>query len=161
MEGDLTVVRWRDNGIVQLASTFVGIGVCDTVKRWSESTKSHLEVERPEIVKIYNEFMGGVGKLDFLIALYRIHAKTKKWPVGMMLHFVDLSLANSWPEYREAHGKVGTPQRRICDPLQFCNMVAETLINAETNQRIGAGRPRNSRSPDVSEPREKRTLPML
>lgn len=31
--GDVTVVRWQDNGIVNVASTFVGVGEATTVKR--------------------------------------------------------------------------------------------------------------------------------
>lgn len=160
-EGDLTVVRWCDNGIVQLASSFVSIGTCDKVRRWSQAEKVHLEVNRPEIVKIYNEFMGGVDKLDFLIALYRIHAKTKKWPVRIIFHFMDLALANSWLEYREAQQRIGTSPRKIYDLLQFRSIVAETLIKAEADKR--PGRPRKSSSPDLQEgaPPEKRSVPAV
>ena len=45
---------------------------------WSPNEKQHLNLSRPEVVKIYYEYMGGVDKLDFLISLYRINAKTKK-----------------------------------------------------------------------------------
>lgn len=31
--GDLTTARWQDNGIVNVASTFVGVGEATTVKR--------------------------------------------------------------------------------------------------------------------------------
>lgn len=160
-EGDLTVVRWCDNGIVQLASSFVSIGTCDKVRRWSQAEKVHLEVNRPEIVKIYNEFMGGVDKLDFLIALYRIHAKTKKWPVRIIFHFMDLALANSWLEYREAQQRIGTSPRKIYDLLQFRSIVAETLIKAEADKR--PGRPRKSSSTDLQEgaPPEKRSVPAV
>ena len=39
--------------------------------------------------------MGGVGKLNLPITLYRINAKTKKWPVRIISHFFDLVLANA------------------------------------------------------------------
>ena len=148
-EGDLIIVRWCDNGIVQLASNLVGIGTCDKVKRWSQAEKTHIQVDRPEIVKIYNESKGGVDKLDFLIALYRIHAKTKKWPVRVMLHFVDFALANSWLEYREQQQLIGTSPRKIYDLLQYRGAVAEALIKAEPDRR--PGRPRHSVLPALEE----------
>ena len=39
--------------------------------------------------------MSGVGKLDFPISLYRINAKTKKWPVRIISHFFHFALANA------------------------------------------------------------------
>ena len=35
-EGDVIIDRWLDNGVVQLASTLVGIELKGTVKRWSD-----------------------------------------------------------------------------------------------------------------------------
>ena len=45
--------------------------------------------------------MGGVGKLNLPITLYRINAKTKKWPVRIISHFFDLVLANAQNIYRD------------------------------------------------------------
>jgi hypothetical protein len=50
----------------------------DNIRRWS-TQKQHVEITRPEIVKEYCAFMGGVDKMDFLIALYRVKLKTSKW----------------------------------------------------------------------------------
>ena len=60
--GDVTVVRWHDNSSVNVASTFVGVGTVDNVRRWSAKEKVFIEVERPEAIKVYNEYMGGVAK---------------------------------------------------------------------------------------------------
>jgi hypothetical protein len=94
-QGDVCVVRWLDNGVVTLASTLAGVEPQDKVKRWSNSAKEHIDVDRPRAVQLYNNFMGGVDKIDFLISLYRIRAKTRKWPVRMIFHFLDFALANS------------------------------------------------------------------
>ena len=45
-DGDITVVRWLLNGIVNLASSFVSVGESDTVHRFSASEKQHLNVSR-------------------------------------------------------------------------------------------------------------------
>nr|XP_039255170.1 piggyBac transposable element-derived protein 3-like [Styela clava] len=73
-KGDICVVRWMDNGAVTLASSFAGVDEKDQVRRWRASTKEHIMVERPKCVQVYNDNMGGVDKLDFLISLYRTKA---------------------------------------------------------------------------------------
>ena len=86
-DGDRCVLRWLDNGVVTLASTLAGVGLQANVKRWSDSAEEHIDVDHPHSVQLYNNFMGGVDKLDFLISLYRIRAKTRKCPVRMIFHF--------------------------------------------------------------------------
>ena len=68
-KGDVCLTRWLDNGVVTLASTLAGVEPQDKVKRWSDSAKEHIDVDRPYAVQLYNNFMGGVDKLDFLISL--------------------------------------------------------------------------------------------
>lgn len=151
-EGDITVVRWLDNGLVNLASSFVGVGNTDTVERWSASNKQKIQVPRPEAVKMYNDYMGGVDKLDFLIALYRVNAKTKKWPVRLIFHFLDFALANSWLQYRDDQRILNVPSKKIPDLLHFRQIVAETLIKAEFPKR-NPGRPSLDNS---DEPQQKK-----
>ena len=100
-KGDVCLILWLDIGVVTLASTLACVDPQDKVKCWSDSAKEHIDVDRPHAVQLYNNFMGRVDKLDFLISLYRIRAKTKKWPVRMIFHFLDFSLANSWLQYRD------------------------------------------------------------
>ena len=76
-EKDICVVRWFDNSAVTLASSFAGVEPIDYVRRWSVAEKKFVTICRPACVQVYNEFMGGVEKLDGLISYYRIRRKTK------------------------------------------------------------------------------------
>ncbi|KAL3170768.1 hypothetical protein MRX96_043992 [Rhipicephalus microplus] len=76
--GDVALVRWKDNNLVTVASTQVSTGETKAVSRWSSSKKERIEVERPQAILEYNRHMGGVDKLDFIMPLYHIRAKTKK-----------------------------------------------------------------------------------
>ena len=38
--GDITIVRWQDNNVVNVASTFVGMENIDKVKRWSKKIRA-------------------------------------------------------------------------------------------------------------------------
>ena len=100
-EKDFCVSRWLGNGVVTRAITFAGVEPIDQVRRWSESAKEHIMIDRPHSITVYNNYMGEVDKIDYLISLYRIKAKTRKWPVRMCFHFLDLAVANSWLEYRD------------------------------------------------------------
>ena len=53
----------------------LGVQVNDTVKRWHKNEK--IDIPCPDIIKAYNETMGGVDLVDMLISLYRRNIKSK------------------------------------------------------------------------------------
>lgn len=59
-DGDVVLCKWKDKRSVIMASNFLSIGECDKVKRWSKTERRYIDVERPEIIKEYNNTMGGV-----------------------------------------------------------------------------------------------------
>ena len=124
-----------------LASTFAGVEPIDQVRRWSESAKEHIMIDRPISIGVYNNYMGGVDKIDYLISLYRIKAKTRKWPVHMFFHFLDLAVANSWLKYCDFELVHGTSKSNISDLLALRNEVGRALTMATVPARP-ADRPR-------------------
>jgi hypothetical protein len=64
-------MKWYDNKPVYLASSYKGRNPIKPVKRWSVADLKHIEVPRPNTVKEYNCFMGGVDLHDMLVALYK------------------------------------------------------------------------------------------
>lgn len=73
------IVQWFDNKEVLVASNEFGAVPQDTCKRWSKKDKAYIDVQRPALIKQYNEKMGGVDLSDKIISFYRICARTKKW----------------------------------------------------------------------------------
>jgi len=92
-------VKWYDNKSVNICSNFIASSIPDTVQRWNKKEKKYVGVERPEVIKLYNQSMGGVDKYDQLISYYRIFLKSKKWTLRMIFHAVDMAVTNSWLEY--------------------------------------------------------------
>ena len=92
---DITIVRWQDNNVVNVASTFVGMGNIDKVKRWSKNDKAYIDVDCPEIIKYCNDFMGAVDLIDCLISCYSMTFRTNWWPTRVILHLLSMSVVNS------------------------------------------------------------------
>ena len=139
--GEVVVVPWYDKSSVNVASIFVGIGTTDAVNRWSTKEKTFVPVDRPEATKVYNDFMGGVYKMDFLISLYPMVLRTKRCPTRVILHLVSMSLVNAWIEYKEREAAQGSRKKKIIDLLSFREHVVEALCKTETNQKRPVGRP--------------------
>lgn len=107
----IVVTKWYDNKAVIIASNFIGKGIYDKCRRWDKSEKKYIEVDRPECIKMYNNNMGGVDKLDFLLSLYRSHVRSRKWTLRMIIHALDLALVNSWIEYKKQAELLGVPKK--------------------------------------------------
>ena len=98
----LRVIRWNDNEIVNIMSSFGSALPLGTCQRWDRSLDAYrkVTVPCPNLVSYYNQHMGGIDKMDSLLGLYRIFFRGKKWYLRIFFHLVDLSLNNAWLPYR-------------------------------------------------------------
>ena len=178
-EDGLVVTEWIDNKAVYMASNYVGIGTEDICERWVKkgappiykpdepvsrpddvnvdtsvvnvvSQKELKSFRRPEIIREYNQSMGGVDRLDQLISLYRTFIRTKKWPLRMMTHAFDLSLALGWLEYKKDCDHLNLPKNQRLDLIHFRHEVAESLLMSFQVIKRKIGRPSKSPSPALS-----------
>ena len=85
---NICIVRWEDNNMVNIASTFVGIVDKDKVKRWNKEKKKYIEVDRPEPIRYYSDYMGGVDLMDCLISYYPMRFRTKQWPTRLFFTYL-------------------------------------------------------------------------
>ncbi|KAL1462085.1 hypothetical protein MTO96_027313 [Rhipicephalus appendiculatus] len=132
---------WKDNNLVTMASTQIGVGQIEIVKRWSAAKKEYTDVECPQVIVEYNRHMGGVDKLDFVMSLYPIRAKTKKWPVRVISHLTSFALANSWLQYLRDASAEGLQRKETKDMLEFQTDVALSLIRSNRPSEKKKGRP--------------------
>lgn len=92
----IALVRWVDNKVVTLASSFMGVEPLGSVKRYDKKEKCKIDVTTPAIVKHYNRHMGGVDLADMLISLYRTPLRTKRYYLRIFAYMIDLCVCNSW-----------------------------------------------------------------
>lgn len=93
---DVHAVQWYDNRIVSLISTFSATDPLTKVKRFFKSENCKKDVDRPDIVSIYNMHMGGVDLQDSLLGLYPIKLKSRKWYMRIFCHMIDVVVVNAW-----------------------------------------------------------------
>jgi len=143
-EDDVVATQWMDNRLVIMASNFVGRGQTDVVKRWDKTKKEYVEVQRPEVIRLYNKSMGGVDKMDFLIQLYRIFIRSRKWTLRVIFHYVNLAVNNSWLEYQRDADTLKIPKKKRPNLFSWCSEIAEALCKAGISCERKRGRPADS-----------------
>lgn len=154
---NLCTVRWLDNKVVNCLSTIHSHEPIDPVKRWSSSEKKHIQVNRPNIVKVYNENMGGIDTMDMLISFYRINIRSKKYYLKIIFHLIDLCIANGWLLYRRHCEQLRLPKNEIRSLLQFRTEIGEACLKYVI-PKDPAPRPRG-RPAANSQSRQKKPLP--
>lgn len=108
--------------------------------------RKKLKIECPEVIYRYNNGKLGVDKFDQLISYYRIFIRSKKWTLRMIFHLVDLSVTNSWFEYRRECTVNGVPTKKQLDLMNFKLTLAHQLINFASHSPAKRGRPPRSSS---------------
>lgn len=139
---NIIAVKWCDNKSVNLVSSYVGIEPLGTVKRWSQSDKKYIEVNRPHIVKVYNTNMGGVDLNDMLVALYRTKIGVKRFYLKIIFHLMDICIVNAWLLYRRDCSAQNI--KNFKKLIVFRSEIGESLLRCFTVVRK-RGRPSNSR----------------
>lgn len=141
MDSSVGLVRWFDNKPVNLGSNFISSINPEMTSRYDKKEKNRLDVEVPEIVKIYNANMGGVDKFNQCISYYRIFMKSKKWTLRMMANGIDSAVVNFWLEYCRDCKTINLPKSKIMDLLNFRNSIAADLVSVgktiQSNKKRG------------------------
>ena len=98
---NLTLVRWKDNKVVTVASTFVGKMPLRKAHRYVKAQNGRAEIDQPQSIFLYNKGMGGVDRLDQNISSYMIGHRSKKWWWPVFRFCLDLSVNNAYQLYRQ------------------------------------------------------------
>ena len=122
------LVKWKDNNIVCLLSSAYPYHTTEQVERFDKSTRSYVKVPCPSSVIYYNKNMGGVDRLDYFVSLYRIYIKSKKWPLRVIFHFIDLFVVVSWLQYKRDCESYKIPKKEQKSLMFFRLEISEILI---------------------------------
>ncbi|XP_050305075.1 piggyBac transposable element-derived protein 3-like [Anthonomus grandis grandis] len=67
-----------------------------TKQRFFRSEKCYKNVECPQTILKYNEYMGGVDLLGSMLGYYCIKIRSKKWYLRIFFHFMDMCVVNNF-----------------------------------------------------------------
>lgn len=93
---EMLVARWNDNSVVTIASNHEPIEPMHRVKRWDRKAGAMKVVEMPQVLKAYNNRMGGVDLFDNAMNNYRIRVRGKKWYWPLVTNALDAAMVNAW-----------------------------------------------------------------
>jgi DNA excision repair protein ERCC-6 len=65
------VCRWNNNSIVTAALSGAGIDPLCLINCYSQKVKNMFQVQQPNVIKVYNHFMGGIDRADGNINLWK------------------------------------------------------------------------------------------
>ena len=72
----------------------------------------------------YYKYMGGIDKMDDLIALHQCKFKLRRWPMKVVFHLMDLTMCNAWLLYTLEYD-LTHPDLKHLDLYQFKRIVSE------------------------------------
>lgn len=71
-------LRWKDNKVITLLSTDMGVGHMFLMYRYCSDTKRKEQVSCPAVIKSFNANMGGIDRSSIMVNLHRIPLKSKR-----------------------------------------------------------------------------------
>ena len=135
-KSDVCVVRWKDNKVVTVASTYAGVEPLQKARRFSSQQKQRIEIDQPKVVQLYNYGMGGVDRLDQNIACYMIQHRSKKWYWPIFRFSVDLAVQNAFQLYRSQERIAGIKSH---DLLSFRREIVQVYMQSFSPQASSCG----------------------
>jgi hypothetical protein len=70
-------------------------------------------VDCPEIVKVYNKYMGRVNLLDSIMGQNKIKIRSNKWYVRLFYHLLYMSIVNAWLLYKRTETGKANPKETL------------------------------------------------
>ena len=102
-----------------------------TKRIWDSKKKVYCNVGYLDMVKEFNESMGGVDLNEMLISLYIVDSQTRKrWYLTIIIHLVNIGNVNGWLPLRRYSGQLQVLKKNQHNLLQFMKGVADALLFA-------------------------------
>ena len=145
---------------VTVLSTFCAGEPEVSLRRYDRVSKTHVAVQAPQSISVYNKHMGYVDEINSYLGRFRVttHFRTRAY-LKIFLNFVNIIATNCWAQYRRDAEREGDGKKDTMSLYVFKSLLAESLCKTK------ASRPGRRASLDeipIKRPRPgpKSTLPM-
>ena len=112
-------VQWMDSRSVVLLSTFASAEPLSECKRFEKKKKMYNYGSMSFNCSRVQQKHGAVDLMDALVALYRIHARSKKFYYKIFYHFLDVTVVNCWLLYRRDCQSLKIPRKNVMMLQEF------------------------------------------
>ena len=83
------------------------------------------ETKKPEIIHFYNSTKGGIDTVDQLYGNYSVSKRTRRWPLCIFFHLVNIAGVNGQILYNKTRNSVDAVQASV--PQESCHEFYEAL----------------------------------
>lgn len=118
-DSGIGVFKWKDTKSVLLASNYHGTEKTTFLRKNKQGVST--EIPCPQIIKDYNNYMGGVDHADQLRVTYGVDRRSKKWWHRLFWGMIDILFVNAYIIYKDLNGPMTL--------LEFRRIVVQGLIN--------------------------------
>jgi hypothetical protein len=94
-------------------------------------------IERPSVIRAYNEGMGGTDSFDQRLAHYRPAVKTKRCPHRIIFHLFQCSLINAHIIYKEVNGL--EKRDNLHALFSFVDGIIDEIAMQRTDDAVSSG----------------------
>ena len=130
---NIVIAHWKDNKVVTVGSNCHSIHPIGECRRYCRQSGQKISVSCPNVIKSYNQWMGGTDRMDQNVSMYRTNIKGKKWYFPIFSWLIDVAIQNAWLLHRGIH--------RNCPLLEFRRRIALSILNLNGVKPSGGGRP--------------------
>ena len=97
MKGPILAITWMDKKAVHAAGTYTQAPEENLPEvNWKQKDGTLQRITCPQLISLYNTYMGGVDKNDQMKSYYTIPVSGKKWWSRILFDLVDRSIFNSF-----------------------------------------------------------------
>ncbi|XP_035676498.1 piggyBac transposable element-derived protein 4-like [Branchiostoma floridae] len=143
--GPILALKYKDRRDVKMLSTAHSAKFVNTGKR----NREREEIQKPECVHEYNQYMGAVDCSDQMVAYLSFRRRTLKWWKKAFFHILSLAILNSYILYKEHFLQVRAAIANRDDPRKkqqpmlhrkFRNLVVKQMISTSGYVNEATGR---------------------
>ena len=111
----LQLVKYHDRSIVYLLSS---LGTDEKVAVQNRRRRDQ-ETEKPQIVDMYNKFMGGVDLADQMVSYRNVSTKTLKWWKKLFFHVINFAIMNAYILYKMRYNQKRVTQCNFREEIVY------------------------------------------
>ena len=134
-QNEVFLVKWHDNSLVTMGTNFQSFLPLESAKRWCNKENKEIHIPQHQLVMQYNQYMGGVDHLDWLIQKFRTGIRSKKWYFSLFTNCIDTVMVNAWILSNIINDEPSTL-------LDFRRSVARYYLQLSSHFQPKSGRPK-------------------